>query len=378
MRGLLLSEPFARAGTFGNLMRRTALGRTVPANPTEVDELDLAILRRMYRNGLVNLAGIDPRLNATRVARSLGIGRARVAARLQAWRASGFLQNYSVWLNPAYIGWHGAWVALRVDRSSAKAELFRRASWVDGVVSGMDYLGEWVSLSVVAPDPASLERRVGLLRNLGGVVDAEPPLPWRVPEPRRALTPLDIRIVRALRQHPTATLGAIARRVGVSTRTMTRKYSALIEDWAVWFVPMFDFRRIARPVVALTVKVAAGTAHEPVVRRIRAQFPLMLESASGVVGIEAAANEMFLAVVLPSIAVLEELEQLARSPPGVTYVETNVIVRMYDFPDWFDRHLDSIAAAAQARRGTAPRDVLTGATEEASGAAAIPAAGGRP
>lgn len=336
---------------------------------SDVDALDLAILRQMYREGLVNLAGIDPRLNATRVAHALGVGRARIAARLTAWKNSGFLRRYSVWLNPAYIGWHGAWVALRVDRAVAKAELLGRAGLVDGVVSGMEYLGEWVSLSVVAPDPATLERRVELLRNLAGVVEAEPPLAWRVPEPRRALTPLDIRIVRALREHPTATLSAIARRVGVSTRTMTRRYSALIEDWAVWFVPMFDFRQIARPVVALTVRLAEGTPHEPVLRRVRARFPLMLESASAVVGVEAGANEMFVAVVLPSIAVLEELEQLARSSPGVTYVETNVIVRMYDFPDWFDRHLESIAAASlRARPAEAP--VLTASRRPAVARAA--------
>ena len=314
---------------------------------SDVDELDLAILRRMYRNGLVNLAGIDPRLNATRVAQALGIGRARVAARLRAWKESGFLRQYSVWLNPAYIGWHGAWVALRVDEATTKADLFQRAGWVDGVVSGMEFLGGWISLGVVAPDPVSLGRRVGLLRNLTGVVEAEPPFPWRVPEPRRALSPLDLRIVRALRERPTATLSTIAHRVGISTRTMTRRYSALIDDWAVWFVPMFDFRRIARPVVSLVVTLSDGDARSSVLRRVRAQFPLLLESASAVAGMEAAPNDMFVIVTLPSVAVLEELEHLVRGLPGVAAVEASVIVRMYDFPEWFDRHLEAIATASQ-------------------------------
>ena len=317
--------------------------RTLP----DVDELDLAILRRMYRNGLVNLAGIDPRLNATRVAQALGIGRARVAARLRAWKESGFLRHYSVWLNPAYIGWHGAWVTLRVDRSSVKADVFQRAGWVDGVVSGMEFLGDWISLGVVAPDVSSLVRRVGLLRNLVGVVEAEPPFPWQVPEPRRSLSSLDLRIVRALRERPTATLSAIAHRVGISTRTMTRRYSGLIEDWAVWFVPIFDFRRLARPIVSLTVQLSDGEARASVLRRVRAQFPLLLESASSLVGLEAAPNEMFVIVTLPSVAVLEELEHLVRALPGVDHVEANVIVRMYDFPEWFDRHLEAIASASQ-------------------------------
>ena len=301
----------------------------------------------MYREGLVNLAGIDPRLNATRVAQALGIGRARVAARLRAWKQSGFLRQYSVWLNPAYIGWHGAWVALQVDRATVKADLFERAGWVDGVVSGMEFLGDWISLGVVAPDAGSLERRVGLLRHLRGVVGAEPPLPWQVPEPRRALSPLDLRIVRAMRERPTATLSEIAHRVGISTRTMTRKYSGLLDDWAVWFVPIFDFRKLSRPVVSVVLTLSDGNARGNVLRRIRAQFPLLLESASAIAGMEAAPNDMFVIVTLPSIAVLEELEHLVRALPGVTEVDTNVIVRMYDFPEWFDRHLEAIASASQ-------------------------------
>ncbi len=318
----------------------------------DVDELDLAILRRMYRTGLVNLAGIDPRLNATRVAQALGIGRARVAARLRAWKESGFLRQYSVWLNPAYIGWHGAWVALQVDRSVTKADLFQRAGWVDGVVSGMEFLGDWISLGVVAPDAGSLERRVGLLRQLTGIVGAEPPSPWRVPEPRRALSPLDLRIVRALRERSTATLSAVAHRVGISTRTMTRKYSGLIDDWAVWFVPIFDFRRLTRPVVSLVITLTDSDARVGVLRRLRAQFPLLLESASALAGMETAPTDMFVIVTLPSIAVLEELEHLVRVLPGVAEVEASVIVRMYDFPDWFDQHLESIATAAQKGRAS--------------------------
>ncbi len=305
------------------------------------DALDLAILREMYREGAVNLAGIDPRLNATQVARRLKVGRARVAARLKAWRDTGFLQRYDVWLNPALLGWLGAWVSLRVDHPRVKAELFRRLSLVDGVVSGMEFLGDWVSVALVAPDLSTLARRADLLRGLTGVREVEEPVAWRPRPPKRALTALDIRIIHALRERPTANLSEIARRVGISTRTMTRKYADLINDWAVWFVPVFDFTAIDRPVVSLNVIVESGTSHESVARRLRERFPLVLDFST-VGGASLSSEQQIFFVILRSAASLEDLTHYVETIDGVRGVEPAVMVRMYAFREWFDRHLETL------------------------------------
>ncbi|MGA7861231.1 MAG: Lrp/AsnC family transcriptional regulator, partial [Thermoplasmata archaeon] len=69
--------------------------------PLQPETIDIDILREMYREGAIDLAGVDPRLNATRIARQLGVRRARVSARLKAWRDSGLLRRYDVRVNPA-------------------------------------------------------------------------------------------------------------------------------------------------------------------------------------------------------------------------------------------------------------------------------------
>lgn len=310
------------------------------------EELDIAILREMYREGAVNLAGIDPRLNASRVAQSLRVGRARVAARLKWWKESGFLQKYSVWLNPALLGWHGAWTSVRVDHHRSKRELFRRLGLVEGVVSGMDFLGDWISVAVVAPDLTSLQRRIDLIRHLVGVTEVEPPVPWRIPEPKRPLTPLEIRVVRALREQPTATLSEIAKRVGISTRTMTRKYSELVEERAVWFVPIFDFTALNRAVVSLNVHVRPGIDRTTVAKKLRSRFPQVLDFATAGIGPDTSPQDLVFFVTLPSAASLEELEQFASSVDGVQSVESYVMVRIHDFPEWFDGHLDALASTS--------------------------------
>jgi len=336
----------------GTLKRGTG---SSPADVTESvlvpDTLDLDIYREMFRSGVPNLAGIDPRLNATQIARHLRLGRARVAARLKRWSDSGFLVRYDVWLNPALFGWQGAWLNIRVDHARAKPHLLSRLGLIDGAVSAMEFLGEWVTFGLVSLDDTSLERSVGLIRGLTGVRDVEPPILWQIPEPKRKLSTLDVRIVRALRERPTATLGSTAQRVGISTRTMTRRYSELVEDWMAWFVPVFDFRASSAPAVSLGVTLRPGASRENVARQIRNRYPLTLQFGNADVGPQMGPDFQAFMVMPPSAAHLEEVEQFAASIEDVTNLDANVLVRMHSFPGWFDRHLETLATQ---RPGSGP------------------------
>ena len=303
------------------------------------DALDLDIFQEMYRGGPIALSGVDPRLNATRIARRLKVGRARVALRLKAWSESGFLERYDVWLNPALFGWVGAWYNVRVERPSAKPPILSRFGLIEGAVSGMEFLGDWLTFAGVTADPEEFGRLRELLGGLAGVREVESPTPWPAVAPRRAISPLDVRIVRALREAPTATLGATAARVGISTRTMTRRYAELVDDRAVWFVPVFDFRAISYPIVSLVVTIAATTSPSAVVRKIRARYPLTLEFGGSDRRTPDGAAVRSYVVLPPSAAHLDELDRYVAGLAGVVAEETNVMVRMHTFPTWFDRRL---------------------------------------
>ncbi len=316
----------------------------MPATTLRPESLDLDIFREMSGGGAITLPGIDPRLNPTRIARRLRVGRARVALRLKAWRDAGFLVGYDVWLNPALFGAVGAWYSVRVDRPGVKPALLSRLGLLDGAVSSMEYLGDWVTFSGVVAEPSEFARVRELLGGFAGVREVAPPDPWPVVEPRRALTPLDVRILRALRRAPTATLGAVATRAGISARTMTRRYDELITDRAAWFVPVFDFRAVSSPIVGLLVTLAPGANPAALLRGIRSRYPLVLEFAGGASGPPDGPTVHSFIVFPPSSAHLEELDRHVAALDGVVEEESNVMVRMHTFPNWFDRRLADASA----------------------------------
>jgi DNA-binding Lrp family transcriptional regulator len=304
--------------------------------PRQAD-IDIDILREMYHARVVTIAGVDPRLNASRLAQRLGVSRARVDSRLKEWTEYGLLQRFDVWPNPALLGRVGFSVDVRVEDRFQKDALFERVRLIDGAVGGIDLVGEWVAVQFVVPTQADIERTVSLVRGLGGVVDVGPPLDWARVETGHELTPLDVRIIHVLRRYPTETLSVIARHVGVSTRTITTRYSRLVEDLAVWFVPVLDFRALSEPVVSLNVQLGRSAEHESISHSIRRAFPRTLEFRRAPFGPRLPETFAMYFVVCPSAARLEELEGFVRGLPGVEAVEMLVMVRIVSFPETFDR-----------------------------------------
>jgi DNA-binding Lrp family transcriptional regulator len=327
--------------------------------PLVLTELDRDILTELYHTGQITIAGVDPRVSISRIARRLRTSRARVAARIRLWERAGLMRGYDVWPNPALFGLAGGSVDLRVTDRLQKRELFDRLALVDGVVGGVEFLGEWISLQLVAPDPATLDRRVRLLGGMGGVAEVGPLFRWSTLEVRRGFSPLDVRIVRALRRNPRASLAETAKVVGVSARTMAARYGALLDESLVWYVPAYDFTTLASPIVSLGIQLDRAEDRAPVLKLLRARLPWYLEFGWSGFGPVFNAQTLALVVLAPSAAGIEGIERAARQVPGVTGAEANVMVRVVSFPAAFESFLS--LAAPPHRPGSPARMSRTGA-----------------
>jgi DNA-binding Lrp family transcriptional regulator len=308
----------------------------VTGEPLILTSLDFGILQEMYRSGPITIAGVDPRLSTSQMARRLKTSRSRVAARLRAWEKGGLLRGYDVWPNPTLLGLSGGSVDVRLSERGGKPAFFRRAALVDGAIAALEFLGDWVSLQLVAPDQSTLDRRVRLLAGLEGVAEVGPLYPWAVLDTPRTLSPLDLRILRALRERPRASLAETARAVRVTARTMTDRYAALTESSAVWFVPKYDFTSLASPVLSLNVILRRPEERTPVLRAMRARLPRFLEFGWSGFGPVRMPEVLTVFVLAPSAAMTEEIEATVMGLEGVAGVEGNVLVRMHSFPETFD------------------------------------------
>jgi DNA-binding Lrp family transcriptional regulator len=321
-----------------------------PSTLPRAAAFDVAILREMYPARGVEISGIDPRLNASRIARRLGTSRARVAARLRAWGETGFVQRYDVWPNPTLFGLTGFSLDVRVAERSEKSDVIARIGLVAGAVAGLDLTGDWIASTFLLPAGEDGNRTAALVRSLTGVAETGVPVAWAPSEATRPLTPLELRIVRVLRQYPTESLAEIARHVGVSSRTITARYGKLLDDRAVWFIPVFDFRALAEPVVSLSVELASGAERAAFARALRRQFPNSIEFLRAPFGPVLPDHVGGYFVIAESAARVEDVEAWVHRAPGVRSHEAATLIRVLTFPETIDRLIAAGASPAGAPR----------------------------
>lgn len=242
-----------------------------------MDALDLAILREMFRERVLFWGSLDPRVSTDTIAARVGVAGSTVRARLRGWSEAGFLTRYDVLPNPSLIGARLGAGNFRLGDARAKPGAFEDLANLDGTVCAQDYVGGWVTTSFLVHDPASLDRRLRILERLPNVVEALPCVPVRTPEPTVELSPLDWRILDAMHEDASSGLAGVAKRVGVSTKTIARRHARLVKGRAVWFVPAIDFGKWTGAGIALlNVYLAPGARSRDVARAVRERLPGVL------------------------------------------------------------------------------------------------------
>ncbi|MCI4365048.1 MAG: hypothetical protein L3K10_03165 [Thermoplasmata archaeon] len=244
-----------------------------------MDALDLALVRGLYSDRIWVPWGIDPRITVGQVGRQVGLGRTSVWSRIRHWEKSGFFRPYEIRPNYRLFGVGLRRADLHISDPVDAKNVMDELELVDGVTSAWVGFGdtdstesvERVSVSFVSDHPTAVDRRMRILRRLSTRRRVDGPYAYRVPTVSRPPTPLDWRIMAILRANPGASLSAMARMIGITTRTLVRHRDALLDSRALWYFPLFDWSLHPSVNLRLYWEEARGLAG--LMRAIEARFP---------------------------------------------------------------------------------------------------------
>ena len=222
--------------------------------------------------GIIRAIGIEPFAGLTRDARpwrpeilaaSLKVSPRLAKDRLSRLEREGLVLGFDAQPNLGLLALQSRTYAFDIGtRSDRRARLDALPS-LEGVMGFVDYVGGWLTVTFTSRGPAEHEQRLARVReHLGG---AEP-ITWfepHAPKPAREPTPLDWRILRALRGDARAPLRELAAAVGVSTKTVQRRLDRLAEEGAFSTFVRLDERFHDEVLLcSLVVRVDAAQAHE--------------------------------------------------------------------------------------------------------------------
>jgi DNA-binding Lrp family transcriptional regulator len=296
-----------------------------------------------------------------RLAKRVGLGVKAVKERIAVMERAGVIAGYDAWPNLAHfpMGWTTFHFRVPQERRAAFSKALETA---DGVVGGFEFLGEDVCVDVFHHDDAERARRVRHLTALAGAS------PWEFyaitsPAVTRALTPLDWRILQALRHDAKRSASDIARSLRVTARTVRDRLDRMVGEGSLWIVPRVDHSRIPGFIPFGLLVYARADAYREATQRAR--DALAPDALSMWAPPSAQLGSLGAILRARTTGEMDEIRQRAADVPGIERVVLLVPTAMRGSSAWLDEEIDrragdasvSVSGPATPRKGSndAPR-----------------------
>ncbi|MES2155044.1 MAG: winged helix-turn-helix transcriptional regulator [bacterium] len=311
-----------------------------------MDAIDVGILRAMgvrpYERTPKPLDALQP----SRIARVTGSSVNTVKDRITRMTETGVIAGYQAVPNLRHLGLQGEAYHLNFTSDAAKDAAMPRLLAVDGLLELHDFLGQGACADFAFKDHADLQRTLATI-SAGSQLGAPRHFYSReMPEVKRSLTPLDWRIVQALRADPRATPADLAPAIGVSTRTVKRHLTRMAAEGSLFLVPMIDPSKADGVFLfELLVHLREGTGPRPMAA-LRAAFHA--EHVYAYVPASAELGNFDLLLFARTSAEVEALRRRAEEIDGVVRAEAWLFRAFLGFPTGLD------AAIERASRGLEP------------------------
>ncbi|MFQ5552260.1 MAG: winged helix-turn-helix transcriptional regulator [Thermoplasmata archaeon] len=302
-----------------------------------MDALDIRLLRTMGIQPFVYGARGPDALKPSRIAQGLDVSVKTVKARLQRLEDEGVVAGYQIYPNLRHLGVQWRSYFFRVP-SEKKEGLNPALEAVEGLVHIFDFFGPDLCCDLYYRDQPELERRLRLVLELLGAPRA---LDWydnRMPRVTRSLSPLDWRIVKALRMRARIPLADLSGEIGVTDRTIRRRIGQMVNHGGIDVVPIIDPTLMKDTVPAAFLFRLDDDRAQAVIREIERIFDAAYLSAW--VPPSPETGHFITLLVARRMADLDEMRRRAGDVRGVESVEAFIPADVWHNEDWIDEAID--------------------------------------
>lgn len=206
-------------------------------DPLRVDDLDRRLIQKLFAPDRDHVDAC--RTPVKELARALDVHRNTVGTRLRRLREADVFLPPVLAIDPIVVGQASGVLHLEAPGGAA-GEADRGALFaLDGVEALLTGLDGW-DVPLHGRDPSEVRRRAEVV---AGLLDAEstrwvvPPEAYETPEDPVTLTDLDVRVVEAMLGDARRAFRDVADDVGVSPKTVRRRYRNLRKAGALYFGP---------------------------------------------------------------------------------------------------------------------------------------------
>jgi len=207
----------------------------------KLDSVDVQILKELLQGQAAAPVNAQFRQSYEAIARRVGVDEETVRNRVKGYHRSGFIQDWRTIVNPNLLRSGELALWLDVNPPTSKDEVVEKIRLMPGVVLIGHYYGTLLAIVLRYHDESAVKRQIELIRR---VAEVDTFVVGKVPFPRcsRSLGKTDWGIVRALQREPRKPCVAIAKELGLSSRTVRRRMQRMIDERAIFGFPALNPR----------------------------------------------------------------------------------------------------------------------------------------
>ena len=299
-----------------------------------MDLVDLKIMRTMGLRPYGPRPQAVDRLKPSYIASQLGVEPETVKARLARMEASGFIRFYQLYPNLRHLGLQASAYLFLVPDDDQKADAISRIEAIDGLVEIHNFIGPEMCVDLSYRNPTELSKKLRLLGVFTGDVAPVRFYDRTMPDAASPLSTLDWRILGSLRYRGRRPLSEVADEVGVSLRTVRRRFDRMAADGSFFIVPGIDPGRAPGMILYELLFYSNPDADASTLPRILKacdeRYVYHYVPASQALG------NFDVLLYAESTGEIEDYRRRGRDIPGIAKVSALVFRGWTEYTDWID------------------------------------------
>jgi len=311
-----------------------------------LDQLDFMIFRSLGFRPFGPTAGDFSRLNPWVIAKKIGADGNTVKLRLEKMKRSGFVHYYQIYPNFRLLDMAGVAYLFDVGDVLEKNGVIEKCSLVDGVTEIHNFIGSQICIDFAYHDPRDEGRRLELFRKLTHCKSPERFYERLMPPVTIRLSHLDWQIIKALRYDALKPTSKVAKELGVTAKTVRRRFERMTQNNAVIIVPLVNPASIPNTITHVMLLYPSPNRQDDVLKRAMKEF-----NDSYFLSFTSSPGNGMLCLAAPTLAQTEENLIRARKIEGMKDARLLVLKEIREFTEWLDSAIDrKIAETAKVER----------------------------
>jgi DNA-binding Lrp family transcriptional regulator len=319
-----------------------------------MDKLDFKIFRTLGIRPYGHEAGDFNRLNPWVIAKKLGVDGNTVKHRLAKMKKNGFIRYFQIYPNFDLLGIRGAAYLFEIDEPERKNDVITQCTLVDGVTEISSFVGNEICIDFAYRDTRDESRKLKLLSGITNCKRSEKFYDKVMPPVHLELSTTDWRIIKALRYNALKPLSKVAKELGLSIKTVKRRFARMTHSNAVIIVPVIrpgDVPNTITNVLLLYFKAGQrDNALEEAIRLFEESYFLVDTTPEG--------NAM-IGLVSQTLTETEVNLFKARKIDGVEAAKMLIMKETREFSEWLDIEIERKIAERSKKTPRLDVDVAT-------------------